>query len=166
MREGDRVSFIGFPTTGMSLGDQGRVVSASGDASHVLWATGARASQVDFVNDLDLVRVTKSKASTVLAHLEDSLEIDLLVSVAVRETFDEVGEAGLLNALSDTGHLAGLSQIAEDAMEFVSARIRADVSFAEVLASLDPDEGSALVALASSALLRDVFSLEADGDYP
>lgn len=162
MRDGDRVSYVGFPDNGLVLSDRGRVVSVNGESSHVLWATGARIDRIDLIEDQDLV-VVKASLNTISAQLADSLGMGPLVRLAVRETLEETGEAGLLNALNDFGHLGGLAQIAEDALEFVASRLRTDEAFAEVLSQLDEPEGSSLVSLASSVLLRDAFSVSEEG---
>lgn len=159
MRDGQRVSYIGFDADGLVLGDQGRVISAGQDYSHVMWSTGTRVNCVDLVEDVNLVPTAKARANTVAAHLVDSLDVGPLVTLAVRETLDESGEAGLLNALNDSGHLSSLGQIAEDALEFVASRLRADGAFGEVLAQLDQNEASSLVSLASSVLLRDASEM-------
>ena len=156
------MSYLGNPAEGLARGEQGRVISANGDSSHVMWSTGTRVNTVDLIEDVDLMVTAKARANTVVAHLADSLEVGPLVTLAVRETMDESGEAGLLNALNDSGHLGGLAQIAEDALEFVAARLRTDEAFCEVLAQLDQGERSSLVSLASSVLLRDAFSGQDD----
>lgn len=157
LRDAQRVSYVGPERSGLALGDSGVVLSASGDAAHVQWATGARADQVDFVSADDLVPVGKTPSHTTASAFEDSLTYGTMVTVAVRETYDESGEVGLLNALSAEGHLAGLSSVAEEALTLVASRLREDDALRQVLAQLDAEEGEALINLTAAVLLRDAF---------
>jgi hypothetical protein len=150
--EGSTVSYVGFEVDGMAVGDHGRVLSEGGSGSHVIWNTGDRKGEITLVPDTDLVQVQGARIS-----YNDSLDGGL-ITIAVRETYDSGGAVALLNALNDEGHLATFAQIAEEAMRLVTARIREDSSIREVLAFLDDDEGSDLVGLATTALLRDAFS--------
>lgn len=159
MRDGDRVSYVGFVREGLALGDRGKVVSANGDSSHVQWATGARVGCIDLVDDLDLVPTPGSRTAAASV-LTDSLEVGPLVTLSVRETLEESGEAGLLNTLNESGHLAGLGPIAEDTLQFVAGRLRQDDAFAGVLGQLEPEEASSLIALTASVLMRDAFGQE------
>ena len=150
MREGARVSYVG-EDDGLAVGDQGRVLSASGAASHVRWTTGARTGEIVLVNDLDLVANRKPEVTN------DGLDAASLVTLAVRDTFDATGPVGLLNALNEEGHLATFSIYAEQALEFIAAAIRTDASMAEVLANLETEEQSAFISFTASILLRDAF---------
>lgn len=149
-REGQRVAFCGDPQAGLSVDDRGKVLSSSGEASHVLWATGSRAGEVLLVSNLDLVVAGQARSY-------DDLDGGTLVTIAVRDTFDRTGHVGLLNALNEEGHLATFASIAEEAMQTVASRIRQDPSISEVLANLDPEEGAEFVAFTASVLLRDAF---------
>lgn len=151
IREGKKVSYVGDGEDGVVIGDVGKVVADAGDASHVRWASGSREGQITLVPDLDLV--VARATSHVLA---DSMET-ALVSVAVRDVYDSAGEAGLLNALNDEGHLATFSQIAEEAQQIVATRLRTDPSMVEVLARLEPEEASEFITFTASVLLRDAF---------
>lgn len=151
-REGQRVAFCGDPDAGLQPGDRGKVLSSAGQASHVMWATGARAGEILLVGNLDLVASQQAPVSY------DDLDSGSLVSIAVRDTYDGAGPVGLLNALNEEGHLATFATIAEEAMQAVAKRIRQDPSITEVLAVLDPEEGAEFVSLATSVLLRDAFT--------
>lgn len=154
MRDGQQVTYVGDGGDGLHLGDRGQVLAVVGSGSHVLWRTGVLHGQVTLVENEDIVR--EGRAQTVEAAVADALDSPL-VTVAVRETYDESGEAGLLNALNEAGHLAAFTQIAEEAAGFIASRIRRDPAFRAVLAHLDGDEGDRLVTLASTVLLRDAF---------
>jgi hypothetical protein len=108
------------------------------------------------VTDLDVV------ASGHAARTYDDLDSGVLVTIAVRDTFDSQGQVGLLNALNEEGHLATFASIAEEAMHTVAARLRQDPSITEVLAHLDPEEGAEFVSFTASILLRDAFGQETD----
>jgi len=153
IREGARVSYVGESPT-LAIGDEGRVVAASGHASHVRWISGARTGSIDLVGNDDLVVATRT--GTLADVVDDSLSSVALVHIAVRDTYDLEGPLGLLNAFSEDGHLASLSELAEDALESVSSRLRNDPTMAEVLARLDPEEQDAFVTLTANVLLRDV----------
>lgn len=151
IREGKKVSFVGDEDGGLKVGDRGRVLSASGDSSHVLWSTGARSGEVTLVPDLDLVVGSQSQMA-----YEDTFS-GSLVTIAVRDTFDAAGPVGLLNALNEEGHLATFAQYAEEALQSVAARITQDPSMREALSHLEPEEQGEFVTLAASVLLRDAF---------
>lgn len=154
MRDGQQVTCLGERGDGLALGDRGRVLAVAGAGSHVLWRTGARQGQVTLVDNEDLVATGQEE--TVEAQVADALD-GPLVAVAVRETYDEAGGAGLLDALNEAGHLAVFAQIADDVVGFIASRVRQDPAFRAVLALLDDDEGASLVSLASTVLLRDAF---------
>lgn len=153
-REGARVSYVGLPVQdGLAVADVGKVLSTTGSSSHVMWETGRKAGQVTFEEHEDLVAQSSVRNDTEM--FEGSL-----VTVAVRDTYDTAGDVGLLNALSEAGHLASMSGYAEEALALVASRVREDPAFAPVLAQLEPEEGAALVSLTSAVLLRDAFTEE------
>lgn len=164
--EGRRVTYTGAEDDlGLVVGDRGQVLSHAGSHAHVLWAGGARTGKVDLVDTEDLVEASAPapRRRSAAAEISESLAYGTMLSVAVRDTYDEVGEAGLLNSLNESGHLGGMAEIAEDALRYVAGRVREDPAFGEVLGHLDPEEGDALVTLCASVVLRDAFGTE-DGD--
>ena len=158
LREGQRVAFCGDPVDGLVPGDLGKVLSLSGDACHVMFASGSRTGDVVLVEGIDVV------ASGHAPKTYDGLDGGSLVTIAVRDVWEGQGKVALLNALNEEGHLTGFAAIADRAMESVAAEIRQDPSFHEVLARLDPDEGAELVTLAAASLLRDAFGGDNGGD--
>jgi hypothetical protein len=106
---------------------------------------------------------TQPKAGhTVTASLSETLGVD--AHTAAREVFDEAGPAGLLSAMHACGDLVCFASIAEEAVDFVAARLREDPQFAHTLAALDDPDADSLVSLASSVLLRDAFTpMEGEG---
>lgn len=158
MREGSKVSYTGMDADGVSLGDQGAVLAASGPRAEVMWYTGSRTNQVTIVDEFDLV-VTGSRVSD---GLEDSLEVGGLVTFSARHAYDEGGEVAILNQMADAGHLAAFADIAEEALSMVAARLRQDASFRAVTAQLDEEEAEGVLRLASSCLIRDAFGDGAD----
>ena len=157
MRDGEKVRWVGSDGPDKpGVGDTGTVLTASGSAGHVLWSTGALRGRTTLCEDLDVVPTRTVARTSVQAALEDSLEVGH--HLAVRETFEESGETGLINAMAERGYLAGLTRIAEEAASLVAARLREEPAFARVLADLDASEGDALVTTASMVLLRDAFT--------
>lgn len=150
IREGSKVSYVGESAV-RAVGDLGKVLSAAGDSSHVLWANG----QITLESDADLVTTKRTAAEADHDVLGGSL-----VHIAVRDTFDASGPVGLLDALNEDGHLATFTAYAEDAMQAVAASIRTDPSMHEVLAHLESEEQAALINLATATLLRDAFGGE------
>lgn len=162
MRDGQRVSYVGLPLNGSSVGDVGKVLSASGAACHVLWTSGARQGQVDLVIDDCLVPVRSTKTSTIADALDDSLHFESGLVMSAAAIYEAEGAAGVINAMNEAGHLAGLSSIADDALTLVATRIREDEGIAAHLSSLDADERDQVIALTSAVLLRDAFSIQED----
>lgn len=138
LSEGARVSY---------QGQDGRLLSISGDGGHVLLTSGRAAGSVEFV------------ALATLAEAEPSLIADALdapealSSVAVRETVASAGEQGLVTALSESGVLDTLAAIGEEAFEFVASRVRVEPVIRPVMAALDTEEQDHFVALTSALIL-------------
>lgn len=162
MRDGQRVSYVGLDQDGFTMGDRGQVLTGDGNASHVMWSTGAKAGQVLFMNNEDIAPAGNrtTAASSEPDGLDDSLEMGSLGVTAAREWFDFDGEVGVLNAMAERGHLASFGAIAQEARDLVAGRIRNDPSVRAVIAQLDDEEGEAVVSLATVALLRDAFGSE------
>lgn len=148
--DGARVAYAGEEGDGLSVDDRGRVLVAGMTGSHVLWQSGGLSGQITLTANHELTVLHGARPC-------DSLDSGGLVAFAVREVYDQGGDAGLLNALNDEGHLATLGSLAEEALGLVAARLREDPSFKEVLAQLDPDDGAEFVAFAASVVLRDAF---------
>lgn len=149
LAEGTKVSYVGDEDEGLSVGDTGKVISAAGSGSHVLWSTGARTGDITLEHNMHLVANGKSFSY-------NSFE-GQLVSIAVKDVFESRGSVGLINVLNEEGHFATFAPIAEEAVRHVAAQIREDPSIKEVISQLEPDEGAEFVSLAASVLLRDAF---------
>lgn len=162
MKEGARVSFVGTKTNeGPAIGDIGTVLADSGEAGHVMWTDGARKGEVDFLSYDDVVAVGKTSRVAAPIDMSDTLAFGpALPHVAVREVMEESGEAGLLAALADAGHLSGIEAVAETVLEAVAGLIRSDETMASVLAQLDEDEADRFVATTARAMVTDVFGAE------
>lgn len=153
MNDGSRVSYIGSPTDGLEIGDEGRVLRAVSGGAHVLFRTGERKDELLFVPDRDLVingQVCPSPSTW-----DDSLSDGTLVNTAARAVFDRQGPRGLLAALDEDGHLSLLAARAEEAVDSVSAAVRNDPNIAGVIAALDPEEAEVFIATATLALIRE-----------
>lgn len=159
--EGQAVSYVGDGQHGLTLGAHGRLLAfASNRAGHVQWLDGPLRGQVT-VHELGTeVLPANKKFAAVHDGLEDSLEVGPIQHTSARSVYDLEGSAGVLSMLASSGHTANFEQIADDANAFVQSRIRQEASVREVLAQLDEDEASELVALATRVLLRDAFGPE------
>lgn len=151
LAEGAIVAYVGEGGDGLAVEDRGRVLSAAGSGSHVLWLSGAKMDQITLTANFDLVAMRDPGPR------DDSFESQGIVSFAVRDVYDSRGETGVVNALITEGHFSTLVPVAEDALQFVCSRLREDPSMREVLASLDEEEGAEVINLAASVLLRDSF---------
>lgn len=157
LTEGCQVAYIGLPCATAQTNAIGELLSLSGSNGHVMWATGSRCGRVDLVPTDDLIEFNGMKIASVHSDLAESFDAPGLSALAVRETFDSGGEVELLNALNKEGHLVGLSQIAEDALEFVARRIHTDSRLNAVLGDLESEERESVLSLMASVLLRDAF---------
>lgn len=157
------VAYVGHPGRGLDIGDEGLVLSSSGSACHVRWESGGLTGQITLTATNDLVPGEHSSPSAKHAYtsIEDAFGEDALVSCAVRDVYEAEGEAGLLQALAQEGHLTTLADAVEEAVGVVATRIRQDPSFQTVLGQLDDHEGDNLVNLAAVMLVREAFDKEA-----
>lgn len=160
MKDGQRVSYVGISNSGLAMGDRGEVLSAADKASHVLFHTGSRTGAVVLVDNFDLASPTKKVAAIADDGLEDSLDVGTLAVTGAREVFDVEGETGILNVMAEQGHLSSFASIAQEAHDLISNRIRNDPSFRSMASQLDDEEAEAVVALATSVLIRDAFGAE------
>ena len=158
LREGQEVAYTGPANEGLILGDHGRLLVLSSGSGHVSWETGSLQGQITPVALYDLAPARS--VMTVQSDLDDSLEVAGIALVAARDLYDADGELGVINAMAESGHLAAFQDIAEDALALVASRIRHDVSFREVLAQLDEEEGERVIRLASASLIHDAFGSE------
>ncbi len=157
IQNGDRVAFCGDPAPGgPSIGDQGRVVQAGHTGSGVRWVTGALSGQIsELVAHADLVVNGSLDGHSFAQHFstghpsEDALQ--------AQATFARSGARATLRQLHEAGLLSNFTSIAEDVASMVARRIQQDPELAPILAQLDPDDASELVAVASGQLLRDAF---------
>lgn len=151
--DGAHVSCI---AQGEDFGQHGQLLTTMGRAGHVKWATGPKTGRVTMVETDDLIPHRSSRIAA-RDELDDSLDVGTIAVTGVREVQDTEGTVGVLNMLASTGRLDGLTEIAQDALDTVIARMRQHPGMREVCAQLDEDEGEELVQLTSQALLRDVF---------
>lgn len=157
LHEGSQVVYVGDDPA-IGVGTIGKILSHSGVAtSHVQWGSGDRSSEIDIISHEELIpqRSSRQAAEThVSAGFEDSLDQAGIVSFAVRETYDNFGEEGVLNALSETGHLATLSDLEGDVLGTIGSRLRSDPAFSLVLAQLDDHEADSLMIRVAVSFLR------------
>jgi hypothetical protein len=160
LSEGGRVSYTGGGDGRLSTGDNGRLLSISGDGGHVLFSTGAVAGTVEYL-PLHLLSSMERSARSLLADTLDAPE--QLSSTAVRETVVAAGEQGLVAALSEAGVLDELAGIGEEAADFVASRIRSDPAMGPIMAALDTEERDQVVALTASMILVGAAHYSEDG---
>jgi hypothetical protein len=149
-REGGHVTFVGDEFSGhhLSVGDQGKVLANGGSGSHVLWATGELEGKITLTANADLLPVDDTSTYQREGHI---------VSLSVRQVFDRRGAGGLYRVLAEEGHLAAVAPAAEEALSFVTSRLREDPAVQEVLGHLDDDEADGFVSFAALAMMRETF---------
>lgn len=150
IREGQRVRYAGDTDPFNEVGSEGKVLAISGTAGHVQWTTGPRVGQIDLVEEHELVplRPGQVEASTPSPQ-------QVHAGLMIRAVYDEVGEEGLVNALSETGHLAMADNAVEEALDHLVASIRQNPVLGEVLGQLEADEADSLAERMASVLLSD-----------
>lgn len=154
--EGQKVTYAGDTDPYNEVGAHGKVVALSGTAAHVMWTDGPKTGAVDLVEQFELLP-DRSAAFTqsVAASFDAALDLPDNSVVAVRDTYDEQGEEGLVTALNEAGHLAMLSAYVEEAASHLASRIREDPALGTVLSQLEADEADSLVGKVASVLLTD-----------
>lgn len=152
--EGAHIAFIGednaLDAGSLSIGDEGRVVQATGMGSYVLWATGALEGQITLEPNIDIVAI---------ASAEEDVDLDATITtLAAKDVYAKAGSVGILNILNKEGHLAFFEEVARDAISLISSSIRNDASFKSITEQLDFQEGENLIQLATNTLIRDAFN--------
>lgn len=147
--DGQTVSYVGASRSGMPAeGDIGVVVAAGNKASHIKMTSGRMNGQF-----LEI-------AHTALSILEDQSE-DLfgepVIGFSIQSSYDMGGPDAVINRLNHDGHLSGFEAIAEEALAFVSQRIRSEPAIQEAVSALDSESGDDLISAASFRLLSDAF---------
>lgn len=164
MMEGQRVAYAGDTDPFNEVGSLGKVIALSGLAAHVQWTSGPKQGSIDLVEQNELVTSTdpiQAQAHSSQSDLFDyslgaeAALVSVPVSLQVRAVFEESGEDGVLNMLSEAGHLAMLDAYAEEAVGHLSARVRQDPNVSSILAQLAPDEAEMLVTKMASTLLTE-----------
>lgn len=153
IRESSVVAYTGHETDGLVVGDRGRVVLSNDNVIHVLWTTGSKARQITPHYESSLVVITGSHGDG----LDDSLDVGGLVTFSARNSYEAGGAMQVVSELSDQGHFASLSDVADEAIALVSARIRQDPSFRVIAAELDEEEAEEVIRYASACVIRDAF---------
>lgn len=160
--EGGKVIYAGDTDPFQEVGARGKVVALAGTAAHVQWTTGPKQGSIDLVETFELLpdRTGKEATSQPVNSFDNALDMPRLVTVAVRDTYDDLGEDGLVNALSEAGHLAMLSEYVDEAVGHLAARVRQDPALGDILSQLEPDEADGLVGRVASLLLTDRLTEE------
>lgn len=155
--EGSKVAYAGDDPF-QDVGSLGKIVSLSGSCAHVLWQDGPKVGMIEMIALDDLLPRTEDRsrqATTVQEGFESSLDMPGMPVLAVRDTYDEDGEDGLVTALDEAGRIATLAEYAEEAISQVAARIRTDPGLVEVLGQLESDEANSLVDRLAGLVLMD-----------
>lgn len=158
--EGSKVAYAGDdPFT--EIGSVGKVIALSGTAAHVQWQTGSKVGAIDLVEQHELLPSTSTTLhpTSLAASFDNALDMPG-EGISVRATYDAQGEDGLINALSESGHLAMLSEYVEETVNHLATSIRNDPVFGDVLAALEPDEASALLGRVATVILSDRLTEE------
>lgn len=168
MRDGDEVVYAGGEQD-VPSGTRGHVLSCTSAYAHVQWREGSVRGQVGLysVEDLTVSRpdvfITDSlminkgaTISAVSASLDDSLEVGTLDTLAsVQAAYEETGGEGLVSHLASAGYLDGYSQVAEEALQLITAQLRLDPVLRQLTSSMDPEEAEDVYRVAARTLLSD-----------
>lgn len=157
--EGRRVKYAGDDPF-QDVGSFGRVVALSGMAAHIMWENGPKSGSLELTDLNDLIEVEAGQLAASGTPLSTSAQYDLSLDmmnpgIEVRATLEEGGVEGLLNTLSESGHLAVLAVYADEAIGMLAARIRQDPGLIDVLSQLSPEEETSLVAKVASSMLAE-----------
>lgn len=165
--EGSKVAYAGDTDPFQEVGSLGKVIALSGDAAHVQWLTGPKSGSIELVQQYELVpdRSQQQAQHQALAgpqmnSFDHALDMPATETISVRATYDDLGEEGVVNALSETGHLAMLTEYVDDAVGYLASRVRQDPGLGIILAQLEADEADALVGRVASLLLSDRLNEE------
>ena len=151
--EGQRVVYAGDMDPFQDVGSVGKVIAVSGQAAHVQWLDGPKTGAIDLIEQHELLpQRTEAAAQDAFS---STLAMAVTSALTVRATYDEQGEDGLLTALDESGHLALLSDRAEEAVLNLCGAIHSDPAMTAALASLEIDERDSVVAKIAATLLSD-----------
>lgn len=158
LREGGVASYLGVGREGVSLGDKGEILAFAGSGAWVKWKTGSRQGDIVAVDRYDLAPAPRIGREAVQHDdLEDSLDVGPITTTSMRDVCDAEGTTSVLNMLASSGNLPGFAEIADEALSFVSHRVREEPAIRNVTAQLDGEDAEELIQLASFAILRDAF---------
>lgn len=154
MHNGGKVVYVGGDED-PGYGAHGHVLSCTAAYAHVQWLEGPHQGRVGLYMAEDLDEAPASR-SIVTASLDDSLEVGSLVSLAsAQEAYEETGGEGLVSHLASAGHLAAYSQVAEEALQLITARLQQDPVLHQLTSSMDPEEADEVFRTAAHMLLSD-----------
>lgn len=155
MRDGGQVTYVGPDRDGLVFGVRGQVLSCTAAYAHVRWLEGSQQGQVGLYSSDDLDDA-HHRPNTVAASLDDSLEVGALISMAsAQAAYEETGGEGLVAHLASAGYLAGYSQVAEEALQLITAQLQLDPVLRQLTASMDPEEADEVYRVATRMLLSD-----------
>lgn len=161
MIEGEKVAYAGDTDPFNRVGASGKVIAISGSAAHVQWTAGPKMGQIDLVEQHELVpdRGAPVTASAGLETFDAALGIaseeEHAPRLSVQAIYDEVGEEGLLNVLSEAGHLSMVAEYAEEVLDHLVARVRQTPALEAVLSQLEGDEQESLLERIAVIALND-----------
>lgn len=134
LREGSHASYVGHLVDDLEVGDRCLVLSCERNYSHVKWVTGSKTGTYDRVDNDSLV------ADRAPARFDDEFTFESfsnrLVNVACREVLEKRGQAALLRAVSQDGHLADVSATAVRMIASLRQVLSEDDSWGEVVEDL------------------------------
>lgn len=171
--EGSKVAYAGDTDPFQEVGSLGKVIALSGDAAHVQWLSGPKSGSIELIQQYELVPdrsqqqgqqgqqdQQRALVGSLMNSFDNALDMPASETISVRATYDDLGEEGLVNALSEAGHLAMLSEYVDDAVGYLAARVRQDPGLGDILAQLEADEADGLVGRVASLLLSDRLNEE------
>ena len=148
--EGARVAYVGeFPSpaeAGLAIGDEGTVISAAGQASHVRWRGGSKRGAITLTKNADLVVTQAEDAITALAHGGQSF----------KRIAAQAGVEGVFAALESKGYLGQVPLIAEEVANLIAAKVASIPAVAAACDQLDPVQSDALMEATKAAVLQEL----------
>lgn len=150
LSDGQKVAFVGDPYDGHQIGDEGLVIVAGLNGSHVRWTTGDKANQITLMANLDVApqgRVIQDRPE----------REERAVTSHIHTAFDRGGGMGVVAALRRDGHLEEIFDGMTDQVEaHIASCLRQQPFMREVLSRFDDSEADEVLRAAMADLLDEM----------
>lgn len=156
--EGSKVAFCGNANRdGLSIGDEGKVLMANGNAVHVMMTTGSRKDSAVLLSTYDLSVIATARSSIEDSLYDGTIDESNLSTVAVRNVYDRGGEKALIVALANNGDLPNFEKAAEDAIIQLALQVRNNPIIRSVISHLEEDEAQSFINKVALSAIDDVL---------